>query len=335
MKKLADFLVEKRLWLFFASLAAAIVCLFLMGQVKINVDLTKYLPKDSGMRTGLDIMNREFPPDDRTATFRVMFEGLTDAQKQTVREELLASKHVVSVEYDPDSADCNSGPYALYLVGTDYPNTREAEPFRADLTASLSRHWKVSSYYENSGYQVLDILLPVALTIFLLVLLILCRSYIEVFLLLAGIGVSILLNTGTNVIFEDISDMTLSIAAVLQLVLSIDYSVMMFHRYEQEREKLGGRDNVQAMKNAVANAFSSVTGSAFTTMVGLLVLLLLRFTIGRDMGLVMAKGILCSLICVFTVMPTLILWCDGLLLKTSKARLRENRRRKREVKDHA
>ena len=89
------------------------------------------------------------------------------------------------------------------------------------------------------------------------------------------------------------------------------------------------------MKNAVRNAFSTVSASAVTTMIGLMALLLLSFTIGTDMGLVLAKGILCSLICVFTVMPAMVLWCDGLLETTGKARLRAARRARREAKGHA
>ena len=110
---------------------------------------------------------------------------------------------------------------------------------------------------------------------------------------------------------------------------------MMFHRYEQERNLLEGKDNAQAMKNAIKNAFSSITSSAFTTIVGLLCLLLMSFTIGADMGLVMAKGILCSLICVFTVMPTLILWCDKLLKTTNKKYIQQKINAKKEAKNNA
>jgi predicted RND superfamily exporter protein len=184
-------------------------------------------------------------------------------------------------------------------------------------------------------YNVLDVLLPLAMSIFMVALVIFCKAYIEVFLLLVSIGVSILINMGTNIIFPSISDMTLSIAAVLQLALSIDYSIMLFHRYEQEKLRLAERpNNVLALKRAIKNAFSSISSSAVTTIVGLLVLLLMSFTIGADMGLVMAKGILCSLICVFTVMPTMLLWCDKLLLTTNKKYLREQRLLKKAAEEN-
>lgn len=335
MKKAANFLVEKRLWLFICSVAAVIACIVLMNFVTINKDMTKYLPKDSSMRTGLDIMNSEFPAATQEEGFKLMFEDLTDEQKNTVKAKLLGFEGVASVDYDADSADYNSENYTLFVVNTSYTSADDATALLNTITEELEGDFTLYSYYANMDDSVLDLLLPIALTLFLLVLVLLSQSYIEVVLLLASIAFSIVINMGTNIIFSSISDMTLSIAAVLQLVLSIDYSVMMFHRYAQERALLDGKDNVQAMKNAVKNVFSSVSSSAFTTIVGLLVLLFMSFTIGADMGLVMAKGILCSLICVFTVMPALILWCDRLLIKTNKQYLRERRKLKKEAKKNA
>ena len=121
---------------------------------------------------------------------------------------------------------------------------------------------------------------------------------------------------GTNIIFSSISDMTFSIAAVLQLVLSIDYSIILVNRYKQER--INTDSPIEAMKKALYNAFKSITSSSLTTFVGLLALIFMSFTIGKDMGLVLAKGVLFSLICVFTLLPTLIIWSDKLLKITDK-----------------
>ena len=335
MRKLADFLVNKRLWLFIAVILIAVACIVLMQFVNVNEDMTQYLPKDSSMRAGIEIMKNEFPSTAQTETFKLMFENLTTEEKQTVKNKLETFDGVTSVEYDIESSDHNSGKYALYIINTEYSETDKTQALLNKITAELDIDRAVHSYYANSDDSALGFLLPIALTLFLVVLALLCRSYIEVFLMLSSIGFSVLINMGTNIIFPSISDMTLSIAAVLQLVLSIDYSVMLLHRYEQERTLLAGADNVQAMKNAIGNSFGSISGSAFTTIVGLLVLLFMSFTIGADMGLVMAKGILCSLICVFTVMPALILWCDGLLQKTNKAALREKRKTLRKEKGNA
>ena len=124
--------------------------------------------------------------------------------------------------------------------------------------------------------------------------------------------------------------MTFSIAAIFQLVLSIDYSIMLLHRYQQEFELLGRQNKPEAMKRAIVNAFGSVSSSSFTTIIGLLVLLIMSFTIGRDIGLVISKGVFFSLVCVFTVMPTLILWFDEVLNKLDKENLK-NKFKKRLV----
>ena len=335
MKKIANFLVDKRIFFFIGSIAIAIVCIVLMNFVTVNEDMTEYLPKDSAMREGLEIMENEFPNTVQNEGFKIMLEDLTDEQKTAVKDKLAAYEGVESVDYDLTSEDYNKDEYTLFVINTTYTDIEKATELLNNMTEELEKDYTVYTYYVNVSDSVLGILLPLALGIFILILVVLSKSYIEVFLLLAGIGFSIIINMGTNVIFPSVSDMTLSIASILQLVLSIDYSVMMFHRYEQERELLEGKDNVQAMKNAIKNAFSSISSSAFTTIVGLLVLLLMSFTIGADMGLVMAKGILCSLICVFTVMPTLILWCDKLLKTTNKAYIREKIKAKKEAKNNA
>lgn len=144
-------------------------------------------------------------------------------------------------------------------------------------------------------------------------------------LLLVSIGVAILINMGSNIIFESVADITFSIAAVLQLVLSIDYSIILLHRYQQEYELSQDKNKVEAMINAVLNAIRSIMSSSATTVVGLLVLLLMSFTIGTDIGLVLSKGVFLSFICVFTVMPTMIIWCSDLLLKTDKTYLKQQR----------
>lgn len=335
MKRIANFLVDKRLWFFLGSVIVAIVCAVLTNFVTVNEDMTKYMPKDSDMRVGLGLMESEFPESAQNESFKIMVEDLTAEQKIAVKQKLAGYAGVGSIEHDPNSADYNKDEYALFVVNTTYSDVDKATALLNDMTADLEKDYTVYTYYVNVSDSVLHFLFPIAIGIFLLILVLLSKSYIEVFLLLAGIGFSIVINMGTNIIFPSVSDMTLSIASILQLVLSIDYSVMMFHRYEQERKILEGKDNPQAMKNAIKNAFSSISSSAFTTIVGLLVLLLMSFTIGADMGMVMAKGIFCSLICVFTVMPALILWCDKLLKTTNKAYIREKIKAKKEMKENA
>lgn len=318
MKKLADFLVDKRLWFFIVGMVFAAVCLVMMLFVNINYDLTAYLAKDSAMREGLDIMTEEFPAMELPGSFKIMFENLKESEKLKVKSDLERFEGVASVTFEPGSISYNTKYYTLYAINTERSESAYVEDVLAKMVKEFGKEYSVHTYYNGDPTNVLDTLIPLALSLLAVLLLLLCRSYFEPILLVAAIGVAVVMNMGTNIIFESVSNMTFSIAAVLQLVLSIDYSIMLLHRYEQERELLHGEDNVQAMKNAVANAISSIASSAFTTIVGFLMLLFMSFTIGADIGLVLSKGVAFSLICVFTVMPALILWSDKLLFKLKK-----------------
>lgn len=150
----------------------------------------------------------------------------------------------------------------------------------------------------------------------LVILIIMCESYAEPFLFLTSILIAVVLNNGTNIIFGTVSNITSSISAILQMALSMDYSIMLMNRYAQERER--EKNKVKAMKNALHNAFTSISSSSVTTIVGLLALVFMSFTIGRDLGLVLAKGVLFSLISIFFVLPSLILMFDKLITKTKK-----------------
>lgn len=326
MKRIARILVEKRLIFFVISIALALIFACLISSVNINRDQTKYLSKNSDMRKGLEIINSEFPVVDIKDSFQIMFENLTQSEKPKILEKLKTYPGVESVSYDLLSSDYNTKRYTTYLVTTDYI----LEPDKVNsiinsMKEDLGKDYAIHSYYSGGYMDVLDLLIPLALTIMLVLLLIMCRSYFEPVLLLVSIGVAILINMGSNIIFESVSDMTFAIASVFQLVLSIDYSIILLHRYQQEYDLLDTKDKPTAMINAIANAFSSIMSSSATTVVGLLVLLLMTFTIGRDIGLVLAKGVFFSLVCVFTVMPSMIIWCDDLIKKTDKDYLKQTR----------
>jgi predicted RND superfamily exporter protein len=164
--------------------------------------------------------------------------------------------------------------------------------------------------------EILPKLAIAAFVILLAILFLMCSSWLEPFIFLISIAVAILINMGTNAVFESVSDITHAIAAILQLCLSMDYSIMLLNRYKLEKQNAGSK--TEAMKAALLKAFASISSSSVTTIVGMLALLFMSFTIGRDMGLVLAKGILFSLICVFTVLPALILIFDDSIRKTAK-----------------
>ena len=319
MKKFAGILVKYRLVFFIASVVLALFCALLIPKVTINKDQSKYLAKDSNMSQGLEIINNEFPAVELKESFQIMFEGLTPTEKEAIHKELAEFDGVASVDFDLNSVEHNSKTYSMYIVHTDYVGDNDkVSAVIKEMKEHYSDTYNVYTYYSGGYLDVLDKLIPMATIIGLAILLLMCRSFFEPVLLLVSIGVAILINMGSNVIFESVSDMTFSIAAVFQLVLSIDYSIMLLHRYQQEYELLGKQNKPQAMQNAIVNAFGSVSSSSITTIVGLLVLLLMSFTIGKDIGLVISKGVFLSLVCVFTVMPSLVLWFDELVYKLDK-----------------
>lgn len=324
MKGLANILVKYRLIFFAVSVALAIGCAFLIPQVTINKDQSKYLAKDSAMSQGLTIMQKEFPAIDLKDSFQIMFEGLTSSEKEAIHEELKEFEGVTGVDYDPTSVAHNTKTYSMYIVHTQFVNDSDNVGAIIDeMTEAYSDSHPVYAYYAGAYLDVLDKLIPMAVSIGLVILLLMCRSYFEPVLLLVSIGIAILINMGSNVIFESVSDMTFAIAAVFQLVLSIDYSIMLLHRYEQEFELQGKQNKKKAMRNAIVNAIGSIASSSITTIAGLLVLLMMSFTIGKDIGLVISKGVFLSLICVFTVMPTMIIWFDDLVFKLDKKNLKK------------
>lgn len=316
LKKIVDFLTKKRLLIFIITIILAIGSGIAMLFVNINKDMTKYLPEDSQMKQGMEIMENEFVTTTTNETFKIMFEDLESNDKQTIFEELSNYEGVENVLYDENSADYNKENYTLYVIETKYQSISKTQELLDSIVKDYKHDYKLYSYYNNSEDNLLDFLIPIAVVIVIIILFIMSTSLIEVLLILSNIGIAIVLNMGTNIIFSSISDMTFSIAAVLQLVLSIDYSIILVNRYKQER--INTDSPIEAMKKALYNAFKSITSSSLTTFVGLLALIFMSFTIGKDMGLVLAKGVLFSLICIFTLLPTLIIWSDKLLKITDK-----------------
>ena len=326
MKTVAKILVEKRLMFFILSVVIALVFACLIPSVNVNKDQTKYLANDSDMRKGLEIVNNEFPTAVLYDTVQIMFENLTTSEKSLIFEKLKTYTGVRDVTYDINSSEYNTKSYTMYMVTTDYVmDSAKVNSVIDSIKSDIGDEYTIHTYYSNGYMDVLDLLIPLAVTIMLILLLMMCRAYFEPVLLLVSIGVAILINMGSNIMFESVSDITFAIAAVFQLVLSIDYSIILMHRYLQEYDLLEVKDQKTAMINAISNAVSSIMSSSATTIVGLLVLLLMSFTIGRDVGLVLAKGVFLSFICVFTVMPSMILWFDDLLRKTNKDYLKNKK----------
>lgn len=311
---LPEIIVRKRFVFLIAAVVVAIVCALMIPHTNINTDMTRYLPNDSQMKQGIDQMSEEFGADAvGTGIVRVMFWSLPDSLKTTTQNELASIEGVSNVLYQSGSEEYNHGEKVLYelLCGSQ----RSQEDIANEIVDKYGNRIIVEKS-ENGTTAPIGVIL-IAFVLLLIVLFIMCESWLEPPIFLAAIGVAVAINMGTNALFKSVSVTTNSIAAILQLVLSIDYSIILMNRYRQEKS-LGNSDNITAMINALKKASSSIVSSAFTTIVGLLALVFMKLKIGADMGVVLAKGVLCSLVSIYTVLPTIILAMDSAIEKSTK-----------------
>ncbi len=320
MKRITDFIIEKRYFILVSFILFSILSFFMMQQVKINYDIASYLPKTSETRTGLDIMDEEFD-ELSSSSFNLMFKGLEELEKKDIYQELAKIDGVKSIDYD-NTSKYNKDDYTMYVINVD---AKEDSVAAKNVFNKVKENYQDYEIYTNGAIASRNTdVLPVwivflAIGCAMIILIIMCESYIEPFLFIFSIGMAVFLNKGTNIIFGSVSNITDSIVAILQLALSMDYSIMLMNRYSQEKNT--DKNKVSAMKKALYNSFISISSSSITTIVGLLALVFMSFTIGRDLGLVLAKGVLFSLISIFFVLPGLILMFDKWIVKTKKKTL--------------
>ena len=330
MKKLTDFIVNHCYAVLIAMVAIAGISAFISGNVKINHDIMKYMPESSETTRGKKIMDEEFG-DVATSNYTIMFEDLDDSEKNSMKEYFEKVDGVEKVNYD-DSENYNrekdGKKYTLYSLdvkgGAD-------EKVAGDVYKEINGHLKDAKKDDGSekytflekgdvamsNGSVLNILIIIiAIGVAMLIITLMSESFIEPWLYLTSILIAVLINKGTNIIFPSVSHITDSIAAILQLALSMDYSIMLAERYRQERKN--EKDKKKAMQNALSHAFGSISASSVTTIVGLIVLVFMSFTIGRDMGFVLSKGVLLSLISIFTTLPAFLLFFDKWIMHSKK-----------------
>ncbi|HKM04500.1 MAG TPA: MMPL family transporter [Lachnospiraceae bacterium] len=321
MDKTAKFLVKRRYFIFLAVLIFTVFSGIMMSKVNIITDMTEFLPDDSLMRTGLHIMEEEFPETSIENTISVMFTGLPDEKKESLKLELGNMKYVETVNYEAEDTHYNKENYTLYVLNIpyDYASKEMNSVESAVIDSYTDQYDMIYSVDDVNGSGLPLWILGIALVLLMVILFIMSNSWVEPFLFLTTIGIAVIINMGTNAFLSGVSEKTYSVSAVLQLVLSMDYSIILMNRYRQELKLNDNRQ--EAMKNAIVGAFSSITSSSITTIVGLLTLLFMSFKIGADMGIVLAKGVMISMICIFTVLPALILTFDKLIQKTSKKEL--------------
>ncbi|MDO4285353.1 MAG: MMPL family transporter [Eubacteriales bacterium] len=318
MRKLADGIVKYRWAVFLVMMVVTVGAACLIPRVRVETDMSSYLPDSSAMKQGMELMETEFPEQATDSTVRVMFTDVPDEEKRALQEELADISGVSSVDYEEASEDYNKDSHTLYVLHIPYGyHSEEMEQIEQTLEESFAgRYGMVYALDDANGASLPLWIVVLAVTILMVILLAMCASWTEPFLFLFTIAAAILINMGTNAFLPRVSNTTWSIAAILQLVLSMDYSIILMNRYRQERE--AESDRARAMAQAVRGAFGSILSSAVTTVVGLLALVFMSFQIGADLGIVLAKGVAISMLCIFTMLPALILAADPLIRRTGK-----------------
>ncbi|MBQ9064406.1 MAG: MMPL family transporter [Blautia sp.] len=392
MQRLAEYIVRYRNRILAVMLVLGLACAIMIPMVRINTDMTAYLPETSPMKQGIDVIKEEFDGLASDNTVRVMFTDLPEDEEESVHDTLKNLPNVSSVDFEPDSEDYKKGNHTLYIIHSPYDfHSSEMKSLEKDLQKNYKDYCQMVYTLDNSTTDSLPLgIVMAALVIIMAVLILMSPSFTEPVLFMITIGIAVAINTGTNFFLGSVSQTTHAIGALLQLVLSLDYSVMVMEQYRQAKESTdrikgqskhakaapavikdhaypveeasaGIKDNAvpaegasagindhaypaesasarindpvrhtkktpdermndcqAAMSVALLNSFRPVLGSSVTTMVGLLMLVFMSFRIGADLGIVLAKGVFTSLLCVFTVMPALVLLSDSLIEKTSK-----------------
>lgn len=330
MKRFADFVCKRK------NLIIIIACLLLIPSLigiyktRINYDVLVYLPKDIETMKGQDVLADDF---NMGAFATVVVENmssydtlkledkfreikgvekvvtLTDVIGTTIPKEMLPSEIVDKVAKDNSEL--------MLITFNDSTSSEETlnavEEIRNITDSSVKVGGMSAMALDTMDLSNQEVLIYVLISVILciIVLMLALDSYFAPILLLGNIGVAILFNMGTNIFLGEISYITKAISAVLQLGVTTDFSIFLYHKYENAKKK--EKDKNKAMSKAIEETLTSVLGSSLTTIAGFLALCTMNLTLGRDIGIVMAKGVLMGLICVVTLFPALILTFDKLL----------------------
>lgn len=306
LEKIATFIVDRRNLFFLLYALALIFSIVASGWVKVENDITTYLPADTETRQGLTVMNDNFTT---FGTARVMVSNVTYDTATDLASTIEDVDGVYSVEFD-DTADHYKQAAALYTVTFDGTSTDDISLQALDgIREALAGY---DTYIDTEVGQDMSadlasemgVILVIAAVIIVVVLTLTSRSYAEVPVLILTFGAAALLNMGTNFLCGTISFISNSVTVILQLALAIDYAIILCHRFSDEHET---KDTREACIAALSKAIPEITSSSLTTISGLAALAFMHFGIGRDMATVLIKAILFSLLSVFTLMPGLLM----------------------------
>lgn len=306
MLKLARFIVDKRKAFYLVFLAAVLFCAASVSKVHVNNDITSYLPADTETRRGLTLMEEEFTT---LGSGQFMLTNITYDEADQVADEIEHIDGVSGVEFD-NTEKHYTGSSALITVTFDGEKDDPVALQAMDRLKSVLAPYDTYIYSEvglDTSAQLqseMGIILVIAAIVIVIVLLFTSKSYMEVPVYVIVFGVAAVLNMGTNYWFGEVSYITNSVAIVLQLALAIDYAIIFCHRYMEERETKPAREADIA---ALSKAIVEISSSSLTTISGMIALMLMQFRIGFDMGAVMSKGIICSMLTVFLLMPGLLM----------------------------
>ena len=299
--------------LFAITVALSIVAGIMMFHVNVNADMTKYLPDDSQMKRGLEIVTSEFGSSAQMsgADVHVMFEGVRPKEIPGIRTLLEAYPDVQSVTYRYSTDSTHT------VFDLDVPKSVDQKELGKQISTRFGGNCVVETSQDGATPPISVMI--IAAVMIMLVLFVMAQAWFEPVVILMTAGLAIVLNMGTNALLPSVSITTNFIGSILQAVLSLDYCIVLLNRYRQEQdEHTDRRTAVIAANRAIRKAAPSILSSAFTTVVGLLMLCFMRLKIGADMGIVLAKGVVCSLICTFTAMPALMLLFRRTINATAK-----------------
>lgn len=319
MQNIITFIIKRKIFIFISIIFITIFCAILIPKVNINYDMSKYLPKDSDVSKGLGFMNDNF---DLIDDAQVMIKNVTESDIVNIHNSLSNIEGVKSVTFDIESDKYYKNNNALFLLtltskDSDYNkkilnNIKDSlDGYDIYLGGSAVNNQAMTDTMKNE----MPLFLIVAVILIAIILLLIASSWIEPILFLSISLIAIIINYGTNIVFGEVSFVTFAIAALLQLALSMDYSIMLLDQYHHEIKDSKKDD---AMKKAWIKSFHAILASSLTTIFGLLAMIFMSFTIGKDLGIVLAKGIVINVIVVFLALPTFILIFDKFLNKTRK-----------------
>lgn len=305
---MSRFLVRWRNVLFALTVAAAIVFGSFIPRLNIIMEVSYYLPDSSPVKLGLDRVKEDFSDVDLMSNMvYVMFRDVSNPDSLgMVLKEVTGGLAPAALKHNGD--------FTLY----EFRPTRMADIY--NCRDAIVGHFGDSATVElgiekNIPANIVPMLVMGTLLVFA-VLLLMCASFMEVLLFLICTGIAVALNMGSNILLPGVSFLTNTMVAVLQMILSMDYSIILMNRYRKER--LYTQDKILALQEAIHGSASAVLSSALTTILSLLMLVFMNLKIGADLGIVLAKGVIFSMICNFTVLPAITIWFDRAIFATSK-----------------